>query len=245
MMNKVNALWVKVRCILLPFLSLLFLIYNYESVSLWYLYLCVLFVTLTAEIGYHRIASHKCKKVSTPTYHMLMFFGAIVNLDSPLIWSATHLNHHIHSDSLKDPHPVRHRGWRAMFPERAGTFRLYAKQSKDPVIRFWHEYNFYVYSIWFAIMLALGGDWFLYGVAGLTAATWFQFRFISIYLLHKKIGTYRNFETKDDSQNAPLLFPLILGACWHNNHHKKGSCTTTKIHWWEFDPHATIIKWLR
>jgi fatty-acid desaturase len=34
---------------------------------------------------------------------------------------------------------------------------------------------------------------------------------------------YRNFDTKDASQNVPLLGWITWGQGWHNNHHAKAS----------------------
>jgi stearoyl-CoA desaturase (delta-9 desaturase) len=54
---------------------------------------------------------------------------------------------------------------------------------------------------------------------------------------------YKNYTTNDNSVNSPLLFPIILGEAWHNNHH--GDSKNPNYggrNWWELDPTYWIIK---
>jgi stearoyl-CoA desaturase (delta-9 desaturase) len=45
---------------------------------------------------------------------------------------------------------------------------------------------------------------------------------INVFCHSTKFG-YRNFETKDQSRNIPVLAWLTWGQGWHNNHHFQGS----------------------
>jgi stearoyl-CoA desaturase (delta-9 desaturase) len=52
---------------------------------------------------------------------------------------------------------------------------------------------------------------------------------------------YKNFQTKDNSVNVPWIWPLVLGECWHNNHHGKPGAWYFGERWWELDPSALFI----
>jgi stearoyl-CoA desaturase (delta-9 desaturase) len=50
-------------------------------------------------------------------------------------------------------------------------------------------------------------------------------------------GGYRRFQSLPDrSVNRPLLALLMLGAGWHNNHHRFGGAARAGFAWYEFDP---------
>jgi stearoyl-CoA desaturase (delta-9 desaturase) len=59
---------------------------------------------------------------------------------------------------------------------------------------------------------------------------------------HTSFLGYTNFQTRDNSVNAPWLWPFVLGECWHNNHHARAGNYSFKQKWWEFDPAGAFIK---
>jgi fatty-acid desaturase len=67
-------------------------------------------------------------------------------------------------------------------------------------------------------------DWqiLLFGLMIPAALSLYQESNINVFC-HKPGHGYRNFETKDDSRNVPLLAWLTWGQGWHNNHHAKAS----------------------
>jgi fatty-acid desaturase len=56
---------------------------------------------------------------------------------------------------------------------------------------------------------------------------------------------YRNFETKDQSRNVPILAWITWGQGWHNNHHEKSSSydfgSTVSGNPKEFDPSLLLL----
>jgi sn-1 stearoyl-lipid 9-desaturase len=46
---------------------------------------------------------------------------------------------------------------------------------------------------------------------------------------------YRNYETRDDSRNNPIIGLLAGGGGWHNNHHADPTSARHGHKWWEFD----------
>jgi stearoyl-CoA desaturase (delta-9 desaturase) len=65
----------------------------------------------------------------------------------------------------------------------------------------------------------------------------------------KGVIGYRNFQTKDNSHNNPILGFVAWGQGWHNNHHYSpanydfGSGVSGK--WWEFDPCRIFLPFLK
>jgi stearoyl-CoA desaturase (delta-9 desaturase) len=62
---------------------------------------------------------------------------------------------------------------------------------------------------------------------------------------HLKGGGYRNFDTRDNSNNRPIMGYLVWGQAWHNNHHAKAAAydfgTTVSGKKWEFDPALLFV----
>jgi hypothetical protein len=46
---------------------------------------------------------------------------------------------------------------------------------------------------------------------------------------------YRNYETRDDSRNNPIIGLLAGGEGWHNNHHADPTSARHGHKWWQFD----------
>jgi stearoyl-CoA desaturase (delta-9 desaturase) len=67
---------------------------------------------------------------------------------------------------------------------------------------------------------------------------------INVFCHTPGIG-YRNFETKDASQNVPFLALITWGQGWHNNHHAKASSydfgTTVSGNKKEWDPSLIFL----
>jgi stearoyl-CoA desaturase (delta-9 desaturase) len=95
------------------------------------------------------------------------------------------------------------------------------------------------------ILLLISWEFFLYFSMLGSFVTLVTYNLTNSLNHYKKLG-YTNFPTRDNSTNVPWLFPLVLGECWHNNHHARpgsshfGSVVSGK--WWEFDPSGTFIK---
>jgi stearoyl-CoA desaturase (delta-9 desaturase) len=53
---------------------------------------------------------------------------------------------------------------------------------------------------------------------------------------------YSNFNTRDNSKNVLWIWPLVLGECWHNNHHGRPGNYHFGIKWWELDPAGVFIR---
>lgn len=215
-----------------------------------------IFMILGITMGYHRYFCHKSFILNSKwKERILLWSGALAGQGSPIFWVTIHRGyHHRHPDTDNDPHSPIHGFWNSfilwMFRLDGGTVN-----PKYAVDLFRNEEIVYIHKNYVKIFLTFNAILFL-----INTALFFYFSMLPclITLLsynitnsvnHMKGLGYKNFPTKDNSHNVPLLFPLVLGECWHNNHHGRpgashfGSGASGK--WWEFDPAGFLIKLYR
>ncbi len=209
-------------------------------------------------LGYHRLLTHG----SFQTYRWVRRFcgvaGTLAGEGPPLMWVATHREHHALSDQEGDPHSPRdgylwsHVVW--LFPahEKGHQEQLYQRYApdllKDPFMRFLDR----TFLLWH---WALGFGLFFAGWIGWDLYTAWSFVFWGIFLrlvvvLHvtwfvnsaTHIWGYRNYETSDNSRNLWWVALLSFGEGWHNNHHAHQRSARHGHRWWELDPTFGMIR---
>jgi hypothetical protein len=166
---------------------------------------------------------------------------------SSIFWVAVHRGyHHPHADTDKDVHsPVTKSIWISFFGwtvnERAKDISV--KYSIDLIRKPNHVwFNNHVFKIlWLVPICVALIDWklSLVGVCLATGLGLLQDNLVNIFGHKKGLIGYRNFDTRDNSNNNFILGYLGWGQGWHNNHHHSprmfdfGSGMSGK--WWEID----------
>lgn len=213
----------------------------------------VTFVMAGIFVGFHHYLSHKSFATRTAIGRYIMVWaGSLACQGSPIYWVAIHRGyHHRNTDTLKDIHSPVHGFWHSfagwIFKQNDQSIHIkYAIDLvRDKQIMWIH--NNYIKTV-------LGFNIVLFTVFGLDALLYFSMlpcllAFITVGLTnsvaHIQFGGYRNYETKDNSRNVPWLFPLVLGECWHNNHHGNPANYNKQYKWWEVDPAVIVIAFLR
>jgi fatty-acid desaturase len=225
-------------------------------------YFCIMLLGITA--GFHRLFSHKSYTTYNPIRYLLLFFGLLAGQGSPIFWIVTHRNlHHPNSDTDKDPHSPQHGLatswflWLWKIEEKDINPKHAVDLFRDPVLLWIHRYYIYIYwalNLIFAV-LSIGVYWFTVATFGITsidiwiwgvivpALITFHSYSITNCLNHISSFGYKNYLTRDNSVNVPWLWPLVLGECWHNNHHGDVKASHFGgVNWWELDPAGLIIK---
>ncbi len=195
----------------------------------------------------HRYFSHRAFKTSIFGSYFLAFWAVLSMVGSPIFWATIHRQHHVKSDTSKDPHSYSTKG---VFSILLGLWYNDVRIPRGELIDLLHEssinwahrYYFKIILVWISLLFCIN-QW---------APVFYYFLpvILSIFLvnlnliLHHKIG-YKNFDTNDLSRNNWLMFPLSLGECWHNNHHHFPNHETTRVRGWELDPGIIIIKILK
>lgn len=203
--------------------------------------------------GYHRLLAHSAFRAGRIIQFGLTFCGALATQGAPLWWVSHHRNHHRYTETPKDIHSPRQRGFwyshigwmmdEACF-EGAGT------NVKDllrfPEIKFLQSFYlgiiigqmlfFYGLGVLIAAVVpdsqTSGSQMLVWGFFVSTVALWHA-TFMVNSVCH--IWGRRSYEGDDSSTNNWLVALLTLGEGWHNNHHKFAYSARHGLRWWQLD----------
>ncbi len=73
------------------------------------MYFCIM--TFGITMGYHRYLSHKVFEAPLWFEGIMMFFAHIMMVGPAIVWVANHREHHLFTDTDKDPHSPTHKGY--------------------------------------------------------------------------------------------------------------------------------------
>ena len=197
--------------------------------------------------GYHRYFSHRAYATSRAAQFVLAALAQSTAQRSALWWAAKHRHHHLHSDTERDVHSPRHKGflyshvgWIFAARHDATDLVKIADFARYPELMWLHRYELVPATI-LAVLCFVAGGWpglvvgFFWSTVVLYHAT---FCINSLAHVHGK----KRYVTGDDSRNNWLLAIFTMGEGWHNNHHAYQSSVRQGFRWWEFDPTYYILK---
>jgi stearoyl-CoA desaturase (delta-9 desaturase) len=228
-------------------LSIIGLFYFDFTMTSMFLILASFYVYGVFGIGItlHRYYTHKSFEFIHPAIKWLFtLFAILAGRASVLGWVYVHRLHHAYSDTDKDPHGPKTIGFKPFgFKHiesnsgKVNVFMIKDLMNKEQV--FINEYYYAIIIVWLSILAIID--------INLVYFTWI----VPVFLVQMSqnifnyVGHsygYRNYETSDTSTNNALLWPLIMGDAWHNNHHGNPKSATTHEKWWEIDPAGIVIK---
>ena len=203
--------------------------------------------------GYHRYFSHRAFSTSRAFQFVLALLSQSTAQKSVLWWAAKHRHHHLHSDTERDVHSPRqkgfwysHVGW--IFARGHGKTDLVkvADFARYPELMWLHRYEL-VPAIALGVLCWLIGGW-----SGLVVGFFWSTVFVyhATFCINSLAHVHgrKRYVTGDDSRNNWLLALFTMGEGWHNNHHACQSSVRQGFRWWEYDPTFYILKalsWLR
>jgi stearoyl-CoA desaturase (Delta-9 desaturase) len=197
--------------------------------------------------GYHRYFSHRAYSAGRPFQFVLAIMSQSTAQKSVLWWAAKHRHHHLHSDTERDVHSPRQRGffyshvgW--IFARRHDATDLVkvADFARYPELTWLHKHEL-VPAILLALLCFILGGWpglvvgFFWSTVLVYHAT-----FCINSLAH--VRGRKRYVTGDDSRNNWLLALFTMGEGWHNNHHACQSSARQGFRWWEIDPTFYLLK---
>jgi stearoyl-CoA desaturase (Delta-9 desaturase) len=197
--------------------------------------------------GYHRYFSHRSYSTGRVFQFVLGFLAQSSAQKSILWWAAKHRHHHLHSDTERDVHSPRHKGflyshvgW--IFARQHDTVdpMQVADFARYPELMLLHKYELVPPVALGGLCLLLGGWSGL--VVGFVWSTLLLYHatFCINSLAH--VRGSRRYLTGDDSRNNWLLALLTWGEGWHNNHHAYQSSARQGFRWWEIDPTFYVLR---
>ena len=232
------------------------------AIPLSYLWISLIMWSLISglgiAVGYHRVFSHRTHRLPTWKEIIILFLATFGGQGGPIFWVALHRGyHHPHSDTDRDPHsPTAYSkfhawiGWFIENTEAKNTINMkYAVDlARKKHFVWFHKWHYHI--LWAVPLVVLAIDWQM-ACAALFLPMMFgvlQDNTVNVYGHVKTFYSYRNYDTRDNSQNNALLGWFGWGQGWHNNHHAEpakydfGSGTSGR--WWEFDPTVLFLPFI-
>jgi len=197
--------------------------------------------------GYHRYFSHRSYSAGRAFQFILAVLAQSSAQKSILWWAAKHRHHHLHSDTSRDVHSPRHKGfiyshvgWIFARQHDKTDLVKVADFASFPELRWLHKFEV-LPAVAIAVLCFLIAGWsglivgFLWSTVLLYHAT---FCINSLAHVHGR----KRYVTGDDSRNNWLLAFFTMGEGWHNNHHAYQSSVRQGFRWWEIDATFYILK---
>jgi stearoyl-CoA desaturase (delta-9 desaturase) len=176
----------------------------------------------------HRYVSHKAVELRPGLKPILLWISCLSLQGSPLGWAAVHRgSHHRYSDTEKDAHAPSKGKWYAWHSwlhdwDEYFNPKYAIDLVKDPM-HMWFAKNYnWIILVTYIIVGLVSWQLLLFGFIIPAALSLYAESNINVFCHTPGYG-YRNFDTKDASQNVPLLAWITWGQGWHNNHHAKAS----------------------
>ncbi len=213
------------------------------GVSVKSLMLCVALYVLRMwgiTAGYHRYFAHRAYKTSRWFQFVLACVGASSLQKGPLWWAGLHRMHHRWSDTPRDIHSPRQRGFLYSHvgwitsPDHDGTdLALIPDFARYAELRWIDRFHWVPFAVLTAVCFAIDGARGVVWGAGVSTVLGWHGTFFINSLAH--VWGSRRYETTDTSRNNPVLALITLGEGWHNNHHHYMNSAKQGFFWWEVD----------
>lgn len=243
---------------------------GFTTLDLGFLVGGIVFGQLFLELGYHRLFAHRSFQTKPWMRALLAVGGSMCAQGRVLHWVANHRRHHIHSETLNDPHSphVRarrdgngaeplgllrglvHAQWGHMLTDDVPNGTLFARDlNSDPVLRWVNGH--YALCVAAGLVLPALLGWTLTGVlaGALSGLLWggFARMFVvqnvtwSVASACHRFGS-APFEAGDQSRNLWWAGWLSFGSGYQNTHHAFPNSAFLGLRWWEFDVTAWAIR---
>ena len=183
----------------------------------------------------HRSITHRSIEFHPWIETFGKFMAMMGGTGSVISWVMTHRAHHKHSDTELDPHPPHKISKTLMGQYPKVAVRGLRRYADSAFNRFTHRYYFMILFIYACCWAALGIEFFFYGFLYPALLTIMASNLVNKYSHSDFPLNYRKFETKDTSQNSPVVALLTWGEGWHNTHHRYPGRARFAMTPWEID----------
>ncbi|NBO28119.1 MAG: hypothetical protein EBV10_02600 [Synechococcaceae bacterium WB6_1A_059] len=204
------------------------------------------------NIAFHRYFTHRSFKTTKFKHNLLAFWTILLASKSPIVYAMNHRHHHKFADTDKDTHSPVTSFWHTItgawefrgykwFNDKGVEFKV-RDLMRDPTLKFIERHYF---KIWYGIIIiSLAIDWRILVFAFLLPAGHYHLaaNLAVVGLDHLKIlGSYRTYNTPDNSYNHHFIAWGSLGEGYHNNHHHDPNRYNQAFNKGEFDICAWIV----
>jgi stearoyl-CoA desaturase (delta-9 desaturase) len=197
------------------------------------------------QVAQHRYFSHN--SFSTSRFkHYFLYFASLATGVNPVYYANAHRHHHLHSDQPADVHSPQvklHHIFTPLYGLHSGVDFIHISAILDRPLRKINQYWAWIF-LSFAFAMATV-NWKIACYIILPAVIWNYIHMIvfRVWLAHWTIpGSYRNFDTNDQSCNHRWIHYFDLGEGLHNNHHRYPTRYNQATHPGEFDFAGWVVK---
>ena len=211
-----------------------------------------LYGCLGVVITFHRLLTHNSYKTYKLVSKLFSILGCLGGTGSPIAWVAIHVNHHLNSDKINDPHSPSYKGMKIFLLDYEKEINPNTKwRMKNLIVdtfqQLLHRYYFLILFSWSGILYIAGGFYlviFLHWIPMLITGLMSN---VVNYIGHSPAwpGGYRRYHLNDCSTNNWIWAIPSWGETWHNNHHRHPKNFSCGEKWWEVDISALIIKMIK
>jgi stearoyl-CoA desaturase (delta-9 desaturase) len=163
--------------------------------------------------GLHRYFAHKQYDVPIWMEYIFLWLSTLAGARSPIGWIGAHRMHHNHSDTDKDPHSPKYKGfWNVLLNqwELNAIDRKYVRECWDkPSLVFFHKHWGKIWIVSSIIFYMLG---IFYLIVGSAILGFVGFGWVNA-ICHSVNG---------GSKNVMWVNILVGGEGYHDEHHKNG-----------------------
>lgn len=211
-----------------------------------------LYGCLGIVVTYHRYLTHKSYVARPTLVKIFSVLGCFAGTGSPLAWVAIHINHHLKSDKIDDPHSPLYKGIKIFTLDYVNEVNSDTKWRMRSLVtdkfqQFLHRYYFLINILYSTVLFIIGGFYLMIFLHWTPALITGLMSNVVNYVGHKPnwLGGYRSYSLNDQSSNNWLWAIPSWGESWHNNHHRFPKDYTFKKQWFEFDIAGSIIKLIK
>lgn len=243
LLNTTTLLWL---CVQTYLCKLAFVDYMLPSIILGYLFF------FSINLMYHRHLSHSAFTMNRFPRFVFMLFASLALQGPPRWWTSKHLLHHKRCDRNDDPHSTVRGKWYAFLfwllddrnhkidMHHVSCYRIIHKSTKNfeyDVLE--NKYMHLVTFLTFMLYICFGA----YPVI-----VWFSGSCIS-RLQVSLVNAFCHDAYVDDGKchatNNIYLWPFLLGANWHKNHHEHPTRINLQEKWYQIDVHYWVYRVFR
>lgn len=205
------------------------------------------------NISFHRYFTHRSFKTTPFKHKLLAYWSILLASKSPVVYAMNHRHHHLFADTEKDTHSPVVRFWHTItgawefrgykwFSDRGVEFRV-KDLIRDPTLKFIERHYFKIWYIIIIVSLLISWKLLVFGFL-LPAGHYHLMANLGVVGLdHLKIpGSYRTYDTNDNSHNHHVIAWISLGEGYHNNHHSDPSNYNQAFNKGEYDICAWFVE---
>ena len=189
--------------------------------------------------GYHRYFAHRAFTAPVWYEYLVLILGPLSGAGHVLGWVGVHRLHHNHSDTKDDPHSPKFQGWWRVLTSTFHVPPIKRKHVSD-LLQNPRVVRFYKIHLEMRLLALVGGlvvlpfNWYVALILMPVVYGYIGFGLLNT-LCH----------SKDHVTISALVNIFTGGDGWHANHHKRPRSWKIGWEWYQWDPGARFIGWIK